>query len=336
MPLTVGDVKKAAKGRASVVTQLSRKAIKIVKGFNPRSGLGDVEALAKNIKKNGLLHAVVVRPEKGKPGSFLVVAGERRIRALDLLGVSEVAATIRMDLEGNAPRARAVAVAENSEDGRTNLNPIEIGRVVNELSTKHKWAIARIAQEVGLHQRKVRRCLTLMQAPADVQAHVESGEMSMIAGLELAKVDSSTRKKIKDALAPGVSAAEVKKLAKKAAKESASPKPGKSAQHQKGKARDAALRVRKGSREKEAMLRRLCHMTVNADDEEVGTVYYHENRGAITTLLWDRGDLDSPFAPAMDTSGEENVAQAKKALKAFDLLVKGEAAKYKEDEGEAE
>lgn len=335
--LTVGDVKKAAKGKASVVTQLPRKTIKIVKGFNPRSAIGDVEALSKSIKKHGLLMPVLVTPEEKKPGSFLLVAGERRLRAMDLLGLGMVSATIRTDLEGDPARCRAVAVAENSEDGRTNLNAIEIGRVVLELSKKHKWPVARIAGETGLHAQKVRRCLTLMQAPKDVQSHVESGEMSMIAGLELAKVDNATRKEMKDELEPGMSAASIKKLAKKTAKAKTTPTPGKSAQHQKGAKRDAALRVRKGSREKEAMLRKVAFMVKNADDDEVGTVYYHELRGTISTLLWDKGDLDTPFAPGMNPDEEENKSQAKKALKAFDLLIGAAAAEYKgEGEGEGE
>lgn len=335
--LTVGDVKKAVKGKASVVTQLPRKSVKIVKGFNPRTAIGDVEALSKSIKKNGLLNPVTVTLEEKKLGSFLLVAGERRLRAMDLLGMKEVPVTIRTDLEGDSARCRAVAVAENSEDGRTNLNAIEIGRVVIELSKKHKWPVARIAGETGLHAQKVRRCLTLMSAPKDVQSHVESGEMSMIAGLELAKVDTKTRKEMKDELEPGMSAAAVKRLAKKTAKAKTTPTPGKSAQHQKGAARDAALRVRKGSREKEAVLRKLAFMVTNADEEEVGTVYYHELRGAIATLLWDKGDLDEvlPVAPGMNPKEEENPAQAKKALKAFDLLVAAVAAEHKEDpEGE--
>jgi ParB family chromosome partitioning protein len=333
--LTVGDVKKAAKGKASVVTQLPRKAIKIVKGFNPRSQIGDVELLSKSIKRHGLLNAILVAPEEKKPGSFLLVAGERRLRALDLLGEKEVAATIRTDLEGDPARCRAVAVAENSEDGRTNLNSIEIGRVVIELAKKHKWPVTRIAGETGLHAQKVRRCLTLMTAPKDVQSHVESGEMSMITGLELAKVDASTRKEMKDELQPGMSAAAVKKLAKKIAKAKTTPKPGKSAQHQKGTARDAALKVRKGSREKEAMLRKIAFMLKNSDDDEVGTVYYHELRGAAATLFWDRGALDTPFAPSMNPEEEENKTQAKKALKAFDAMLDAAAAEHKEeDEGE--
>lgn len=330
LALTVGDVKKAAKGKATVVTMLPRSAIKIVKGFNPRSVLGEIDTLAASVKREGLINPVTVRPEKGKPGSFLCVAGERRLKALDLLGVTEVSATLRTDLEGQDARARAVAVAENSEDGRFNLNPIEIGHVVHDLSVKQKWPVARIAQETGLHAQKVRRCITLMNAPKDVQAKVSEGELSMIAGLELAKIDDSTRKKIKDALHSGMSAAEVKKLAKSAAKAAAAPKPGKSAQHQKGAARDAALRTWKGSKTKQAMLQQLSFLIVNSPENDVGTVYYHEMRGGVAALLWDRGDLETPFAPALKAEDEEDMslAQAKKALKAFNTVVEAEAAKH--------
>jgi ParB/RepB/Spo0J family partition protein len=333
--LSVGDVKKALKGKGSIVTMLPRKVIKIVQGFNPRTVVTDLEPLAKSIKKNGLLSPLVVRPALDKPGSFLLVAGERRLRASDLLGLTELAVTIRMDLESEDASARAVAVAENSEEGRTNLNPIEIGRVVNELATKHEWGFPRIAQETGLHVSKIRRCMTLMGAPKDVQEHVESGAMSLIAGLELTKVDGKTRGKqeFKDALEPGMSAAAIKKLAKKTAKADNAPTPGKSAQHLKGAARDAALKVRKGSREKETMLRLVSDIVHKAKGDEIGTTEYHVSCAVAATLLWDRGAIDSPFPPELD----DKTKAGKAALKAFKEHVADAASKHKpETEDETE
>ena len=54
----------------SVVATLARKSLVIEKGFNPRSALGDVDALAKSIGKNGLLSYLTVRPSPTKEGKY--------------------------------------------------------------------------------------------------------------------------------------------------------------------------------------------------------------------------------------------------------------------------
>jgi ParB/RepB/Spo0J family partition protein len=342
VPLTVGDVKKAAKGKAIVMTELPRKAIKIVKNFNPRSFLGDVEFLAESIKRDGLINPVTVRPESGKQGSFLLVAGERRLRALDMLNCDVVPVTIRVDLEGNDEKARAVAVAENSEDGRINLNPIEIGRVAHELRDAG-WSVARIAQETTVHPQKVRRCIDLMEAPKDVQQKVESGELAMIAGLELAHADDATRKAIKDQLQPGMSASAIKKLVKSAAKADGTKAPTKkdsaakySAKHQKGKVRDAALVVWKSGKAKQAAIQELGHLIHTASAEEKEYALFHELRGMFAYALWDRGDFEAPYAPTLDPSSEDDVKAAKAALKEFEEAVASESAKHADAEEKKE
>jgi len=343
VPLSMGDLKKAPKNKSGVRSDLPRSAIKIVKGFNPRAVVADVEDLSQSIKKDGLINPVTVRPEEGKPGSFLLVAGERRLRAMDLIKMDPVPCNIRPDLEGDDLKAKAIAVAENSEDKRYSLNYIEIGRVVQEL-TDAEWTINRIAQETGVHPQKVRRCQTLMEAPKDVQSKVETGELSMIAGLELARADAGVRKKIQDALHPGISALDMKKLIKSAAKSAGAPDAnGKTAKHLKGKQRDAALVTWQPSKAKQAKLREICHMIVNSTDEEKEYAEYFETRAVASTILWDRGDFPVPHPPSINpaSAGEgiadekeaaKEVKAAKAALKKFDDLVASEAAKHKEPE----
>lgn len=343
VPLSMGDLKKAVKGKTGVRSDLPRKAIEIVKGFNPRAVVADVEDLATSIKKDGLINPVTVRPKEGKEGTFLLVAGERRLRAMDLLKMDPIPCNIRPDLEGDELKAKAIAVAENSEDKRYALNYIEIGRVVQEL-TEAGWAVNRIAQETGVHPQKVRRCQTLMEAPGDVQSKVETGELSMIAGLELARADAGVRKKIQDALHPGISALEMKKLIKSAAKKAgAAEANGKTAKHLKGKQRDAALVTWQPSKVKQAQLREVCHLIVNATDEEKEYEEFFGIRAVASTLLWDRGDFPVPNPPSVnpDSAGDgiedekqsaAEIKAAKAALKKYNDLVEAEAAKYKEPE----
>ena len=339
VPLSMGDFKKAAKGKTGVRSDLPRKAIEIVKGFNPRAVVADVEDLANSIKKDGLINPVTVRPKEGKSGVFQLVAGERRLRAMDLLKQDTIPCNIRPDLEGDDLKAKAIAVAENSEDKRYSLNYIEIGRVVSEL-TDAGWAVNRIAQETGVHPQKVRRCQTLMEAPTDVQSKVETGELSMIAGLELARADSGVRKKIQDSLHPNISAADMKKLVKAAAKSSgAEDANGKTAKHLKGKQRDAALVTWQPSKAKQAKLREVCYMIVNSTAEEKEYAEFFETRAVAATLLWDRGDFPVPHPPTINPDSAADgiddakeaaseVKAAKAALKKYNDLVASEAAKF--------
>ena len=307
----------------TIVKTLPRDAIKIVKGFNPRETAGDVKELASNIKKNGLLNYPVVRPS-GKAGEYSLVAGERRIMALDSLGRKTVPCAIRTDLEGDDDRAQAVSVAENAEEGRFNLNPIEIGRVCHGLAQKG-WTTSRIANETGLHISKVRRTIAIVEAPKDVLQKVQKGELGLYAGLELAKLDDKTRKKIKDSLSVNAGRNEIKKAAKAAAKaEGVTPDPGKKQQQQKGVARAAGLTAWRGSKLKQSKLAELCHYIATAEKSEVGTIDYHELRGAVGYALWDRGDLDDPILPSLEPDDKEE----KKQLTVFNGLVEKESAKF--------
>jgi ParB family chromosome partitioning protein len=325
--LSFGDTKGGGSEKKPLVAIVPRKTLDIVKGFNPRQHLTGISELAANIKKDGLVTSVTVRPKKGKPGHFDLVAGERRVRALDMLGWEELPVLIRTDLEGDDERSKAVAVAENSEDGRHNLNPIEIGRVCKELEDK-KWPVARIAAECGLHQQKVRRCLALLDAPKDVQKAVEAGEMSMITGIEVAKLDPKTRAKVKDQLTSDTSAASVRRLVKAATQDE--PTSGKAANRKKGVERDASLAAWKPSKVKQTVLRSLCHALQTSEENEIGTPQYHTVRGSIAALLWDRGELKTPLLPDEKNDAKE----AKALLKKFSGIVAAEAAKHTPEPGE--
>lgn len=326
--LSFGDLKRGGTIKAPLVAVLPRKSIKIAKGFNPRSVIGTLTELVDSIKKEGIISPLLVRPGE-KDGEFLLVCGERRYRAAEQLGLESLPVLIRSDLAGKDDDARAVAVAENSEDGRQNLNPIELGTVFARLANVG-WTVGTIASNCGTKSHTVRRCLALMDAPEDVQKRVSSGELSANTGLEVAKLDPSTRAALKDALKGDLTPAEVRRLAKTVASENpdaaAASTDGKAATRKTGPARDASLVVWRQAKTKQGVLAKLCHAFVNATDEEKGTPDYYEMRGALGILLWDRGDLadEEYLLPPMD-SDEPAVL---KALKRVDALIAKEAKKY--------
>jgi ParB family transcriptional regulator, chromosome partitioning protein len=310
--------------KSTLVTLLPISAIAVEDGFNPRKTLGDIDALATNIKAEGLLSALVVRPSDTE-GIFNLIAGERRYRALASLSWDkEVPVIIRTDLVGDTERASAIAVAENSEDSRTNLNYIEIGKVVEKLSNAG-WSTARIAKETGLHPQKVRRALTLVSSPPELQAKVEEG-ISIRTALEVAKLDEKTRKAVIAELTPNTAQTEIKKMRKDLELKAKTPDEKKALT----KTPHRAITAWKGSRNKTAEIRRLCYYLSQAHNEtdDFGTPDYHEVRGALAFALWDRGDLSSTMLTSVYVEDEDDPIQAKKANVAFMRIVSTEADQH--------
>lgn len=332
----IGDAKKGGTMKQPVAAMLSLDQIKVIKGFNPRSEIGDTESLAKSIKADGLLSSLVVRPS-AKGGTFDLIAGERRYRALQSLEwKAPVLVTIRSDLLGDDDRALAVAVAENSEDGRTNLNPIELGRVCLKLQTENKWDVSRIARECGLHPQKVRRVLALMEAPEAVRKKIESGDVSLNAGIELSRLDEKTREDVVKAMLEeggAQTAVDIKRI-RKQVETSKSIEDAATSGTKKTKKGSAAKRTPtawRGSRDKQVMLQTLCH-ALSVMERDDGDAEFIETRAMVCVLLWDRGDLQSLEIPAESDTD----AASKKALKALWAMIAQEAAKHEVSDEDAE
>lgn len=326
-----------AKAKRSVTAELELSQLEVVPGFNPRATPGEIGELASSIKSEGLLSSLVVRPGK-KPGKFEVIAGERRFRALSAIGYKEpIPVVIRMDAIGDDEKALAIAVAENSEDGRMNLNMIEVGRACEQLS-KQGWTVARIAKETGLHSQRVRRALDLTETPEEVQKNISEGRWSVQAGLEYARLDPKTRDKIRDQLDAETTAQDIRALRKEAEREVAATKIAKG--EKPGKVTKKGDPVRKpevtawrGSRDKQSQIQKLSAMLAGADADDVGTSAYHEVRGALGALLWDRGDRSEVILPDLEPDKKDkSYAAQMKDLTAFNAIVKAEATKYLPDD----
>lgn len=314
-----------ADGRRGATAELSLDQLELAVGINPRTSAGDISELASSIKAEGLLSSLVVRPSK-KPGRFDVIAGERRFRAMKAIDYKDpIPCVIRTDAIGDDARAIAIAIAENSEDGRTNLNMIEIGRACAKL-VKEGWSVTRVAREAGLHSQRVNRSLALIDTPEAVQKNVANGTWSQIAALEYARLDTKTRDRIKDRINQATTAADIRSLRKEAERESVATKAAKGVAAKVSK--KPVVATWRGSREKTQTLQGLCAMLEAAEANQIGTPNYHEVRGAIGVLLWDRGDRNDPVLPDLKPAKGPDYASDMKDLTAFNAIVKAEAAKY--------
>jgi ParB family chromosome partitioning protein len=146
--------------------------------YQPRTQMdsASLEELAASIRVQGLMQPILVRPVGEKPGDdrFEIIAGERRWRAAQIAGLSEVPALIR-DIPDES--ALAMALIENIQ--RENLNPLEealgLQRLIDEFSMTHQQA----ADAVGRSRPAASNLLRLLQLAAPVQELLMRGDIDM-------------------------------------------------------------------------------------------------------------------------------------------------------------
>lgn len=140
------------------------------KAFSPEA----LEDLSASIKAQGILQPIVVRRTEGVgPDKFELVAGERRFRASELAGLTEIPAIIR-DITDE--QSLAIALIENLQ--REDLNPIEEARGLLELRRRFGLNQEQISQKVGKSRSAVANLLRLLTLPEAMQAALSKGTMS--------------------------------------------------------------------------------------------------------------------------------------------------------------
>lgn len=139
----------------------------------PRS-VFDEEALAElvfSIKTIGLLQPVVVR--KSGSGSYELIAGERRLRASKLAGVTAIPAIIRNTEDSNMLRD---ALLENLH--RSNLNALEEAAAYSQMLSDFDCTQDELAQRIGRSRPQVTNTIRLLKLPTPVQQKVAAGVIS--------------------------------------------------------------------------------------------------------------------------------------------------------------
>ncbi len=120
---------------------------------------GKLLELAMSIRERGVLEPIVVRPTG--EDRYEIVMGERRWRAAQMAGLTEIPAVIR---ELNDEDASADAVVENFQ--REDLNPVERGRAIQKLLGFMPWE--KVLKTLGCADSTMRRYLDLLDLPNGV------------------------------------------------------------------------------------------------------------------------------------------------------------------------
>ena len=143
--------------------------------YQPRSAMDPdkLEELAESIRAQGLVQPVVVRP-LAKPGTYELIAGERRWRATRMAGKDSIPAIIR---EVPDEATLALALIENIQ--RENLNPLEEAVALKRLIEEFELTHAQAAESVGRSRAAVSNLLRLLELAPEVRELVDQRRLDM-------------------------------------------------------------------------------------------------------------------------------------------------------------
>ena len=186
--------------------------------YQPRTQMdsASLEELAASIRVQGLMQPILVRPLGDTLGEdrFEIIAGERRWRAAQMAGLTEVPTLIR---EIPDESALAMALIENIQ--RENLNPLEeaqgLQRLIDEFSMTHQQA----ADAVGRSRPAASNLLRLLQLVAPVQDMLMRSEIDMGHARALLSLSGALQVQIAQRVVQkGLSVRETERLAQNALK----------------------------------------------------------------------------------------------------------------------
>ena len=142
--------------------------------FNPREHFQKeaLEELAVSIATHGIIQPLTVR--KLGRDKYQLISGERRFRAAQLAGLIEVPAYIRI---ANDQAMLEMALVENIQ--REDLNAIEIGISYQRLIEECSLTQEQLGEKISKSRSNVTNHLRLLKLPANIQAGVRDGFVSM-------------------------------------------------------------------------------------------------------------------------------------------------------------
>ncbi len=154
--------------------------------YQPRQKMNSeaLEELAASIADKGILQPLVVREVEGG-GGYELIAGERRLRAAKLVGLTEVPVIRR---EADAQNRLELALIENIQ--RQNLNPLEEAEAYRQLIDEFGLTQEQVAKQVGKERSTVTNTLRILLLPEFAREDVANGVLTMGHARVLLSLDS--------------------------------------------------------------------------------------------------------------------------------------------------
>lgn len=151
--------------------------------YQPRRDFDEAQlkSLADSIRQYGVLQALVVtrkeveKPEGGLSTEYELVAGERRLRAARLAGLSQVPALIRTTEDTDLMKLE-LAIIENIQ--REDLSPVDRARAFDRLVKEFSLTHAEVGKKVGKSREYVSNTLRILTLPEYIITALSEGKIS--------------------------------------------------------------------------------------------------------------------------------------------------------------
>ena len=132
-----------------------------------------LESLAASIASCGVLQPIIVHENLSFPGTYEIIAGERRWRAARMAGLTEIPAIV---LTGDELLMTQISLIENLQ--REDLNPVEEACAYMDLIERFGLTQEQVASKVGKSRSAITNTLRLLDLPEEVLDLLRSGELS--------------------------------------------------------------------------------------------------------------------------------------------------------------
>ena len=195
----------------------------VANAYQPRTAFDEaaLQELTASVVIHGVLQPIMVRPRGG--GRYELIAGERRFRAAQQAGLTEIPAVVRPMTD---EESLTVALIENIQ--REDLNAMEAARGYRQLLDQFGVTQTELARQIGKAQPTIANALGLLRLPPEMQESIAAGQISMEHGKALLSVVSSERRLSlwQEMVSQGLTVAESRRRAAESAA-LARPRPGK-------------------------------------------------------------------------------------------------------------
>ncbi len=178
--------------------------------FQPREDFNQqsIEELAQSIKEKGVIQPLLVRR---RGDNYELIAGERRLRAANSLGLKEIPIIVRNVTDQDSLE---LALIENIQ--REDLNPIEEAHAYQHLLDKFNVTQEKISEVLGKARVTITNTLRLLKLPHEIQEEMKKGRISFAHGRALLEIEDTNhqRRLAQDIIAKGLSVRELESLIK--------------------------------------------------------------------------------------------------------------------------
>ncbi|MCL2105889.1 MAG: ParB/RepB/Spo0J family partition protein [Oscillospiraceae bacterium] len=133
----------------------------------------ELEGLAESIRQNGILQPLTVRAIRKPPGGYELIAGERRLRAARMAGLSTVPCLV---IESTDEASAVMALVENLQ--RQDLNFFEEAEAIARLMERYGVSQERMAKSLGKAPSTLSNKLRILKLPIELRELIRASDLT--------------------------------------------------------------------------------------------------------------------------------------------------------------